>query len=194
MLAACYRGLSDEELVRVETWEDSLRQQEKLRVEDISDGLYTSRATRTWGAALIVAGSSLIKPDYPDIDLFLIPQRFYVGSNFEKEGDVLREELLEFGCWLNFNWRDEYGNAIADNMYKGTHHLEQGDGKPITCFLLYEKKGLQHQREGKKDIIYRPHLSAEELIELNRGQDIREHKGINADMEVLFRRYIGQRE
>ena len=129
------------------------------------------------GFAMVAAGSSLHAPEYGDIDMFMIPETFEHGrfmqsitllswmgrllqglpTNLQK---VLPDTNQGFNCIFCFE-NYEPGKRLGKD--------EAVHGKQIQMYLLLDKFDFEFPRQGRQgDIIYRPGLNAEQLIQLNR--------------------------
>jgi hypothetical protein len=175
-------NLTPDELDGANKWYNALREGEKFNVRGVLTRIqdwqnYTNARNKEphLGLVMIVAGSSILRPDYADIDLFLIPATYNMGFELSDRFAVnmIAHKLKVNNCIARFDEDTPYqvGEKLGND--------EKIHGKQLTCFLLHDKKDFERQRK-PGDLIYKPNLTAKELVELNR-----EYK---SDFEVLYRK------
>lgn len=156
-----------------------------LGVQDYANKIHPENPL---GFSMIAVGTSLTPP-YTDIDLFMVPETFEHGKEIQYYGALQKPltrmgEILQ-GRTLNEDWEGfnclfsfcdyERGKTLGKDKEKY--------GSLIQMSLLANKFDFEFPREGREgDIIYRPTLDAEELIELNRRNGTK--------MAVLLRSYV----
>lgn len=175
-------GISEEEHQRAIEWIRKLRDVEQRNVVGslatvLSSKQYKAYLTRPIGFAVVAVGSSLYTSNYNDIDILIVPETFDHGK-FMQQTSLLRSmgEVLQGdpeGFWTTSleNWQGFNCIFCFEDYEPGNRpgKDEKVHGKQIQMYLLLDKFDFEFPREGKEgDIIYRPGLNAEQLIELNR--------------------------
>lgn len=174
-----------------------------LALQQVGNNSYPERPV---GFAMVAAGSSINSSRYNDIDLFMVPETFEHGRVMQNI--VLLNHIANYLAGMPHYLRSGYPlggpsdltiKAGKNGLLKGFNCLfrfkddyepgtklgndEKAYGKELQMYLLLDKFDFEFQRTGKqKDIIYRPLLNAEQIIELNKRSE--------TNMRVLGRSYV----
>ena len=192
-------NVSEEEKQKAMDWLANLKDIERrnivgclgtaLDVQEIANNFHPKNPL---GFSMIAAGTTL-SPPYSDIDLFMIPETFEHGtkiqyySNLQKPLTMMGEELKGDEVESSFKQYWKGFNCIFNfSEYERGKTLEKDEkryGKLIQMSLLANKFDFEFSRDGREgDIIWRPRLNSEQLIELNKREGTKS--------VVLLRSYV----
>ncbi|MBI2660101.1 hypothetical protein HYX07_02975 [Candidatus Woesearchaeota archaeon] len=172
-----FQNLSPEELQSARDWLGQLREPERQRVQDtlgvLNGGEFylddPSRKNRN-KIAIIVAGSSIGRKDYRDIDLFLLTQHPLSPDNdLDPQAEatlVLRDRLPPYVEFIL------YGKPVIREEVKAQLIPIEEVGAQVTISLLHKLIGFGKRRETHSDDLMEPRnpVGAEKLMQYNHQQ------------------------